>query len=499
MTPPNRCSGIILHPTSLPGPDGIGDLGPEAYRWVDFLNQAGCSIWQVLPLGPTGYGDSPYQCFSAFAGNPYLISPALLLDTGLLNASDLEDHPSFPLNSVDYGPVIAWKLKLLDQAFERFTRRPRKRMAESFAQFRSEQKRWLDDFALFMAIKQSLGGIAWGEWPEPVRMRKATAVSKIRKLLMQDIHRHAFRQYLFHVQWNNLKSYANRSGIRIMGDMPLYIAYDSSDCWSHRDLFTVDKKGQLTLVAGVPPDYFSPTGQLWGNPLYRWQVHAQTDYAWWTQRTRSALSLFDYVRIDHFRGFAAYWEVKAGAKTAEHGRWVKGPGARFFKALGKTIKPLPIIAEDLGVITPDVVTLREAFELPGMKILQFAFSGPDNAFLPIHYPTHCVAYTGTHDNDTSLGWYQAAPPTEQDFCRRYLASPGENIAWDFIRAVWSSVANIAMAPMQDILGLDTNARMNYPSTQGGNWSWRLLPGSASIELAESLYEMNLVYDRLKES
>jgi 4-alpha-glucanotransferase len=499
MTKLTRSSGIILHPTSLPGPDGIGDLGPEAYRWVDFLDQAGCSIWQVLPLGPTGYGDSPYQCFSAFAGNPYLISPALLLDAGLLSTADLADRPSFPIDKIDYGPVIEWKLKLLDRAFERFTRRPRKNMAESFAQFCRNQRIWLDDFSLFMAIKGSFEGIAWGEWPEPLRMRDTQAIKNARRTLIQEINRHAFHQYLFHVQWTNLKHYANRKGIHIMGDMPLYIAYDSSECWSHPELFSVNKKGRLMVVAGVPPDYFSPTGQLWGNPLYRWQVHEQSNFSWWIERTRSALNLFDYVRIDHFRGFAAYWEVKAGAQTAGHGRWVKGPGENFFKALNKAINPLPIIAEDLGVITADVVALRDAFELPGMKILQFAFSGPDNAFLPIHYPQHCVAYTGTHDNDTSLGWYHSAPPDEQDFCRRYLARPGDDIAWDFIRAVWSSVANFALAPMQDLLRLDTSARMNYPSTPAGNWSWRLTPGAAGLELAERLQEMNLLYDRLKES
>jgi len=499
MTPLTRASGIILHPTSLPGPDGIGDLGPEAYRWVDFLDQSGCSIWQVLPLGPTGYGDSPYQCFSAFAGNPYLISPTLLLDGGLLTSHDLAERPEFPNGQVDYGPVIGWKLQLLDKAFERFNHHPRKKMAAAFALFERSQKSWLKDFITFMAIKESLGGIAWGTWPEPLRMRDPKALREFSRTHADDLRRHTFRQFLFHEQWTNLKQYANRKGICIMGDMPLYIAYDSSDCWSHPDLFSVDEHGQLTFVAGVPPDYFSPTGQLWGNPLYRWQVHEESGFAWWIARTRSALSLFDYVRIDHFRGFAAYWEVKASASTAQKGRWVKGPGSKFFQMLSKAIHPLPIIAEDLGVITADVVALREEFSLPGMKILQFAFDKPQNPFLPHHYPRNCVAYTGTHDNDTSLGWYHSAQKAEQDLCRRYLGRAGEDIAWDFIRAIWSSVAVFAITPLQDLLALDTAARMNYPSRASGNWSWRFDPATINLALTERLKEMNTLYSRMRGS
>jgi 4-alpha-glucanotransferase len=492
-----RSSGIILHPTSLPGPDGIGDLGPEAYRWVDFLHDCGCAIWQVLPLGPTGYGDSPYQCFSAFAGNPYLISPTLLLDAGLLTPQDLAGRPDFPTGHVDYGPVIGWKLKLLDRAFERFNRRPRKKMAEDFTRFDQSQKSWLMDFTLFMTIKESLGGVNWGEWPEALRLRNKSAIREFSRLHPNDLRRQAFWQFLFHEQWTNLKQYANRKGIRILGDMPLYVAYDSSDCWSHPDLFSVNDQGQLTLVAGVPPDYFSPTGQLWGNPLYRWAVHAESGYNWWIDRTRSALRLFDFVRIDHFRGFVAYWEVKARAKTAEKGRWVKGPGVKFFSALSKAINPLPIIAEDLGVITADVIKLRDDFELPGMKILQFAFDKPENIFLPHHYPHNCVAYTGTHDNDTSLGWYKSAPPEEQDFCRRYLGRSGEDIPWDFIRAAWSSVAGFAMAPLQDLLGLDTSARMNYPSRPSGNWTWRYHPTQLDQALVARMKEINSLFSRTK--
>jgi 4-alpha-glucanotransferase len=463
MTTLTRSSGIILHPTSLPGPDGIGDLGPEAYRWVDFLHQCGCSIWQVLPIGPTGYGDSPYQCFSAFAGNPFLISPTLLLDAGLLTPQDLAQRPEFPSDHVDYGPVIGWKLSLLDKAFERFNHRPRKKMTEDFAQFERNQKSWLLDFATFMAIKESLGGIAWGEWPESLRLRDKAAIKDFSRAHAVDLRRHAFRQFLFHEQWTHLKQYANHKGIRIMGDMPLYVAYDSSDCWSHPNLFSVNKQGQLTIVAGVPPDYFSPTGQRWGNPLYRWQVHEENGFAWWIERTRSALSLFDFVRIDHFRGFAAYWEVKASAPTAEKGSWVKGPGTKFFNALAKAIKPLPIIAEDLGVITADVVTLRDEFNLPGMKILQFAFDGPDNPFLPTHYSRNCVAYTGTHDNDTTLGWYRSAPPEEQDFgCGLCHGTPSGSVGIGYVCAYELSQSAIRQ------LVVAFQSRYDQPGTDRAN-------------------------------
>ncbi len=495
-----RAGGVILHPTSFPGPDGIGDLGPEAYQWVDNLSQAGCTLWQVLPLGPTGYGDSPYQSFSAFAGNPYLVSTAVLLDEGLLNREDLTDRPEFPVNLVDYGPVIQWKLKLLDRAFGHYQANPNAKMEKEFKRFQKEQANWLVDFALFMAIKESQGGVSWNFWPKPLRQRNPRALSEFRKENEVAIQSHTFRQFLFFRQWNQLRNYAHQKGLSIIGDAPIFVAYDSTDAWSHPELFYLDEAGNPTVVAGVPPDYFSPTGQLWGNPLYRWDVHAQSNYAWWIERLRSCLALYDIIRLDHFRGFAGYWEVPAGLPTAEIGRWVPGPGKHFFDAIQTVFPDLPIIAEDLGVITPDVVELRVQYQLPGMKILQFAFStDADDPFLPHNYPVNCVAYTGTHDNDTTLGWYLSAPEEERDFCRRYLARSGDDVSWDFIRAVWGSTAVMALAPMQDLLGLDTTARMNYPSRPSGNWDWRMPANSMGTNVINRLKEMNTLYSRLPDA
>lgn len=493
----SRSSGIILHPTSLPGPDGMGDLGPEAYRWVDFLAQCGCGLWQVLPLGPTGYGDSPYQCFSAFAGNPYLISPAILLEEQLLTRTDLADRPEFPSDRVEFGEVINWKLTLLDRAFDRFQKSRKVSLKQAFAAFTSTQSDWLDDFALFMAIKEKNGGGSWSQWPEALRKRDSKALQEFLNQNKLLVTRHKFRQFLFFSQWNAVHDYARQKGISIIGDVPIFVAYDSADAWSHPELFYINAKSQPTVVAGVPPDYFSPTGQLWGNPLYRWNIHKQSGYAWWLSRIRSALSLFDIIRLDHFRGFAGYWEVRAGKPTAEFGRWVHGPGAHFFEAMRKNLGDLPIIAEDLGEITPDVIELRDRFSLPGMKILQFAFgSTPSDPFLPHHYPVNCVAYTGTHDNDTTMGWYKSAPAKEQDLARRYLARSGDDIAWDLIRAVWASPAVMALAPLQDFLSLGTEARMNYPGRASGNWSWRMSPAVLSSSLQARVKEQNFLYSRM---
>jgi len=504
-----RTSGILLHPTSLPGPYGIGDLGPQAYAWVDFLAESGCKLWQVLPLGPTGYGDSPYQCFSAFAGNPYLISPELLLKDGLLTPDDLMDIPDFLSNRVDFGALIPWKLSLLERAFGRFSSDPQPALQKALDSFCAENVSWLDDFALFMALKEANGGGSWDGWPEPLRKRDPVALAEACRSLTHHISRFTFYQFLFFRQWNVLKTYANEHSIRIIGDIPIFVAYDSADVWSHPELFYLDDEGEPTVVAGVPPDYFSPTGQLWGNPLYRWDVHKASGYAWWLERFRAILQMVDIVRLDHFRGFAGYWEVPAGNPTAEVGRWAPGPGADFFQKVQQELAPsgaegeveaLPIIAEDLGVITPDVIALREGFHLPGMKILQFAFSGPDNPFLPHHYPRHCVAYTGTHDNDTARGWYASAPEEEIDFYHRYLGIPKTDasefsFAWELIRAVWASVAIFALAPMQDLLNLGTEARMNYPSHLGGNWEWRMEEGTLSDGLKEKLKELNYLYSR----
>jgi 4-alpha-glucanotransferase len=509
----NRSGGILLHPTSLPGPYGIGDLGVHAYRFVDWLASTGCKLWQVLPLGPTGYGDSPYQCFSAFAGNPYLISFDALIEDGLLTQDDFAGMPGFNASRVDFGLLIPWKLDLLLKAFSRFslvlsgatseTRSIDEALVAEFESFCAENSSWLDDYALFMSLKESNGGGAWSEWDESLRKRKKPAVTRAQKELAESIQRYSFYQFLFFRQWNKLRAYANERDIKIIGDIPIFIAYDSADAWSHADLFFLGEDSLPTVVAGVPPDYFSSTGQLWGNPLYRWDVHKGTGYAWWLERFRAVLQQVDIVRVDHFRGFAGYWEIPFGQPTAEHGQWVSGPGADFFKAvdarlsdgLGTPQIELPIIAEDLGVITPDVVELREAFKLPGMRILQFGFSGADNPFLPHNYVSNCVAYTGTHDNDTTRGWFNSAPQHEREFAQRYLRVNGDDFAWDLIRTIWSSVAVYAVTPMQDALSLGTEARMNFPSKLGGNWEWRMKEDDMSDELAGKLRELNQLYLR----
>ncbi|MEI8130797.1 MAG: 4-alpha-glucanotransferase [Leptolinea sp.] len=494
-----RQAGVLLHPTSLPGPDGIGDLGPAAYQWVDSIHKAGFTLWQVLPLGPTGYGDSPYQCFSAFAGNPYLVSPALLMDDRLIQRSDLTQRPNLPNDQVDFGRVIQWKNSLLMIAFDRFNKIHPAVLTEEFNLFKQKTKGWLDDFSLFMAIKEQIGGKAWNEWPQELRKRDKTALDRFAGNHSNEIQYHQFRQFLFFRQWDQLHMYVNNLGLKIIGDIPLFVAYDSADVWSHPELFYVDARGSLQFVAGVPPDYFSATGQLWGNPLFKWDYHRQNGYAWWIERIRATLSLFDFIRLDHFRGFAGYWEIPASMPTAEHGRWAPGPGADFFSKLSNALGSLPIIAEDLGEITPDVIKLRDQFHLPGMKIGQFAFaSDPEDSFLPHNYPVNCVAYTGTHDNDTTIGWYKTAPEVERDFCRRYLACDSNGIPWEMIRAVWQSVARIAIAPLQDFLSLDTPARMNFPGKTGGNWGWRMPATGLTDELINRIHEINWLYNRLPE-
>ncbi len=490
-----RSSGIILHPTSLPGPYGIGDLGPQAYRFIDFLDSAGSKLWQVLPLGPTGYGDSPYQSFSAFAGNPYLISPDLLLKDDLLHPNDLQEDPGFPDGKVDFGRVIGWKLNLLERAFIRFSHgqglaTAKTKIRQDYDIFCASNSDWVEDYALFMAIKESHGGRSWAEWPEDLRNREKAAIKSVKEKLRSSIARYTFYQFIFFRQWDALHAYAKKKDIQIIGDIPIFVAYDSADVWSNPDLFHLDEDKKPTVVAGVPPDYFSETGQLWGNPLFDWGKHKELGYAWWIKRFRAILNMVDIVRLDHFRGFAGYWEIPAENLTAEFGRWMPGPGADFLNALQAELGSLPIIAEDLGEITPDVFELRDQFELPGMKILQFAFSDIDNPFLPHHYPENCVAYTGTHDNDTTLGWYQTTTEQERDFAREYMGVDGSDIPWDLIRSVWNSNANLALAPMQDLLSLGTEARMNYPGTTGGNWSWRMRDDALNDGLLEKLRELN---------
>lgn len=486
-----RSSGILMHPTSFPGRYGIGDLGREAYRFLDFLAETKTKLWQILPLGPTGYGDSPYQSFSAFAGNPYLISPDLLLDENLLHANDLAEVPNFPTDDVDFGWVIGWKLNLLERAFIRFKREPKlASVREDYARFCTDSANWLDDYALFMAIKEANGGGAWTGWSEALKDRDAATLAKASEDYKEAIERFKFYQFVFFKQWGDLRAYAKGKDIQVIGDIPIFVSMDSADVWANPELFYLDNQKLPTVVAGVPPDYFSPTGQLWGNPLYKWSVHKETGYAWWIERFKAMLDVVDIVRLDHFRGFAGYWEIPAGNLTAEEGRWVPGPGADFLAAIERGLGDLPIIAEDLGEITPDVFELRDDFNLPGMKIAQFGFSDEENPFLPKNYPENCVAYTGTHDNDTVRGWYESAPEDYRDFARRYLGVDGSDISWDLIRAVWNSTADMTLAQMQDVLDLGPATRMNYPGRLGGNWTWRMKADALTDELKEKLCALN---------
>jgi 4-alpha-glucanotransferase len=493
-----RAGGILLHPTSLPGRYGIGDLGPAAHDWVEWLAGAGCRLWQVLPLGPTGYGDSPYQSFSAFAGSPLLISPDALIQDGLLGSDEIADLPAFPEDHVDFGGVISWKDGLLTRVTGAFGARASAAHRAAYAAFRDSNRDWLDDYALFMALKRAHGGAPWTEWEDALRLREPEVLASAARDLAVEIEAQRVRQFLFFHQWQALLETAHAADVELVGDIPIFVAHDSADVWSHPEFFTLSETGQPAFVAGVPPDYFSPTGQRWGNPLYRWDAMQADGYGWWLRRFRAVLSTVDIVRLDHFRGFEAYWEIPASAPTAETGRWVPGPGADFLKAVRGELGSLPIIAEDLGVITAGVKKLRLDFGLPGMKILQFAFDGqPEHEFLPHNYPTECVVYTGTHDNDTVVGWYETAPEEQRDFCRRYLGRNGTDIAWGLIRAAWASVAQWAIAPLQDLLSLGTEARMNYPSREYGNWGWRVTAAQLTLELGRRLAGFNHLYGREK--
>lgn len=503
-----RNSGVLLHPTSLPGPYGIGDLGPEAYAFADFLVETGQSLWQVLPLGPTGYGDSPYACYSAFAGNTLLISPERLVEEGLLEAIDLSAVPAFHSARVDFHTVHQFKDTTLQKAFGRFQQGTAEALRPEFEEFVKHAHAWLDDYALFRALKDSHGGVSWNEWaPELVR-REPEAITTARQQLHKETEAHKFYQFLFFRQWFALKSYCNERGIKFIGDIPIFVAQDSADVWTNPHEFKLDESGVPVVVAGVPPDYFSATGQLWGNPLYNWDRMKNEDFRWWIDRVRATLQTVDIVRIDHFRGFAACWEIPGGDKTAERGQWVEAPGRELFKAIREALGNLPIIAEDLGVITPDVVALRDEFGFPGMRILQFAFSSdPGNHDLPHNYHPNAAVYTGTHDNDTTVGWFNsvAGPGStrdadqierEKNFCLRYLNTTGEEIHWDFIRAVLASVANTAVVPLQDLLGLGTEARMNLPNSIEGNWSWRYQSGALTAEIRERLKSLSELYGRV---
>jgi 4-alpha-glucanotransferase len=502
-----RASGILLHPTSLPGEFGIGDFGPKAFEFVDFLVEARQTYWQILPLGPTGYGDSPYQCFSAFAGNTLLISPEKLVEDGLLTQEQIDDRPQFAEGRADYGGVYEWKNKILPEAYKNFHAVTSVDFRGKFETFAQENASWLDDYALYKAVKASQGQKAWYEWDTPLKLREPGAIAMISESLYEEIQAEKFYQFLFFRQWLAVKEYANRGGVSIAGDIPIFIALDSADVWCNQDKFKLNDDGSPKVVAGVPPDYFSKTGQLWGNPIYDWDAMRADGFGWWIARVRHTLETVDVVRVDHFRGFAASWEVPGGDETAENGRWVDVPGNDLFETLKRELGELPFWAEDLGVITPDVEHLRDSFGLPGMRILQFAFGGDSkNHDLPHNYINNCVAYTGTHDNDTTVGWFhsqagagstrdESAISREHTFCLEYLDTDGREINWDLVRAIWASVAHTAVAPMQDIFGLGNEARMNLPASSSGNWYWRFKDGDITPELKARLKKLTELYAR----
>lgn len=492
-----RASGILLHPTSLPGRYGLGDLGAWAYTFVDYLEAHDQRLWQVLPLGPTSYGDSPYQALGAFAGNPLLVSLDQLAELDWLDEDDLSDA-AFPDDIVEYGNVIPYHFDRLYRAFEKFTARAGAAAKAEFNAWCAVNRGWLDDFALFMALKNAHGGRPWVEWePELVR-RDPAALIAANGEHAGAIASLKFIQWQFFTQWNALKSYANARGISLVGDAPIFVAHDSSDVWANPGLFYLDEKGYPTVIAGVPPDYFSATGQRWGNPLYRWDVMAQDNYAWWIKRLRQTLATVDLVRIDHFRGFEAYWEIPATEATAVIGQWVKAPGRDFFTSLKRQLGDLPIIAEDLGVITPEVEALRDDFGLPGMKVLQFAwgdFTGAE-PFLPHNHVPNCVVYSGTHDNNTSVGWFhEEATPEMKRHLNEYLDGETREIQWELIRLGEMSVGRWFVTPLQDVLGLGARARMNLPGREGGNWSWRMLPADFEHDGIKRLQHYTRLYGR----
>ncbi|MFW5793448.1 MAG: 4-alpha-glucanotransferase [Bacteroidota bacterium] len=492
----DRSSGILLHITSLPGKYGIGTMGEEAFNFVDFLVESGQRLWQILPLGHTGYGDSPYQCFSAFAGNPLLIDLDKLIKEGYLSKDDMPDNSKFPEEEVDYGAVTNYKPIVLNVAFENFLHNNKKVDKIRFENFCNKNKAWLEDYALYMAIKDSFQGRAWTEWDEDIKLRRQHAMDKYRHDHSKRIMYYKFIQFIFYKQWLELKTYANISDIQIIGDIPIYVAFDGADAWSKSEMFDFDDLMNPRTVAGVPPDYFSETGQLWGNPIYNWKKMSEDGYQWWIDRIEANFKLYDILRIDHFRGLAAYWAVPFGNETAEHGKWVKAPGEEMLEAVHKDLGDLQIIAENLGVITPDVEELREKFNLPGMKILQFAFdSGEENDFIPHTYDKSCVVYTGTHDNDTTLGRFKASTEEEKKYMRDYFRIDEKDPAWSFIRLAWSTVAEIAIAPLQDVLRLDTEARMNFPGKASGYWKWRYKKDMLTKQDAEDLLKLTNIFGR----
>ena len=491
-----RSSGVLLHPTSLPGRYGLGDLGEWAYRFVDWLADNGQSIWQVLPLGPTSYGNSPYQTLSAFAGNPNLISLDRLREEGWLTDKDLTDVPPFPIHEVDFGWIIGYHDQQLTTAYQRFVQGGTPAQRQAFEAWCAEEAYWLNDFALFAALKDHFGGRPWVEWPSGLALRDPAALTEARQLHATRIAEHRFRQWAFFTQWFALKQYANDKGIRLFGDLPIFIAHDSADAWANRAEYFLDETGQPTVIAGVPPDYFSPTGQRWGNPLYRWDVMKANGYAWWIRRFKAILSVVDYIRIDHFRGFAAYWEIPASEETAVHGQWVPGPGADFFSVVEASLGALPVIAEDLGVITEDVEKLRDDFGLPGMKVLQFAWNEPTNPFLPHNHVTNSVVYTGTHDNNTTVGWWrQEVNDKTRQFISEYLGQGISDPTWTLMQVGMRSCAHTFILTMQDVLRLGPEARMNTPGQPSGNWTWRFTPEQFAAADSHRLAHATWLYQR----
>ena len=491
-----RSSGILLHPTSLPGRYGIGDLGVGAYRFVDWLEAQGQSIWQVLPLGPTSYGDSPYQTLSAFAGNSNLISLDSLIEDGLLKKSDLADTPPFPKERVDYGWVIPYHNQKLALAYHNFRADPDPALNQAFSQFVGENQFWLEDFALFIALKRGHKLRPWTEWESELRRCDASALAAAREDCAEQINLERFRQWLFHRQWTSLKEYTQEKGIRLIGDLPIFVAHDSADVWAHQHEYFLDEEGGPTVIAGVPPDYFSPTGQRWGNPLYRWDVMKAAGYKWWIERIKALLRLVDFIRIDHFRGFEAYWEIPASEPTAVKGQWVAGPGASLFQAIKAALGELPIIAEDLGVITPGVEKLRDDFGLPGMKVLHFAWSDSANPFLPHNHTVNSIVYTGTHDNNTTRGWWEnEVDERTRAFVKDYLGGEIYDIVWTLARVGMRSSARVFIMPMQDVLGLGRNARMNRPGVSAGNWTWRITDAALNHPGKEALRHITRLYQR----
>jgi 4-alpha-glucanotransferase len=484
----NRSSGILLHITSLPNDYGIGSLGKEAVAFIDFLSKSNQKLWQIFPTGPTGYGDSPYQTFSAFAGNPLFIDVEELIKEGLLNPEDCEIDVPYPKDKVDFGRIFKEKNGWLRKAFSNFKEN------DAFHEFCKEEAVWLDDFALFIALKENFGGKSWVEWDENAKTRDKETLENFRAALSEEIQYQKFLQFKFFQQWEKVHQYAKEKNISIIGDIPIFIGLDSADAWANPHLFHFDENCNPTFIAGVPPDGFSPTGQLWGNPLYNWEAMEQNHFQWWIQRFSAMLKIVDIIRVDHFIGFVNYWAVPAGEKTAEKGSWEPGPGRKVFDAVEKSLGKLPIIAEDLGVITPPVVELRDLFSFPGMKILQFAFyDGLESDFLPHHYTENFVVYTGTHDNETTRGWYKNIPENVREFADKYLDFDGDKstISWKLIITAWESKADMAIVPMQDILNLDNSARMNLPGTSTGNWQWRMKKTALNDEISRKLKAITL--------